>query len=306
MESKNFNNSLGFKLGCIVITTLTYSWPSPAKLNLFLHLVGRRRDGYHKLQTVFQLVDYCDELIFTARSDSQINCSCISLFDPVTSAIIPDADNLVIKAANLLQAKTKTYSGVDIIIKKRIPIGGGLGGGSSNAATALVALNSMWQLNLPLDKLLQLGRLLGADVPVFIDGRTSWAEGIGEKLQAIVLPEKWFVVLVPPVTISTKKLFLHSQLTYNTAAIRIQTFLDGRANTHNDFEKIVRQDYPVVAEALDFLSHFAPAHLSGTGSCVFAAFDNKLQAEVVLKKIKPRYQAFMSKGLITSPLHAIK
>ncbi|MES2141943.1 MAG: 4-(cytidine 5'-diphospho)-2-C-methyl-D-erythritol kinase [Pseudomonadota bacterium] len=287
------------------MTRLSRSWPSPAKLNLFLHIVGRRSDGYHKLQTVFQLLDYCDELVFTERSDSQINCSCLSLFDPVTPAIIPDADNLVIKAANLLQIKTKTYPGVDIIVKKRIPIGGGLGGGSSNAATTLIALNFIWGLKLSLDELLRLGRTLGADVPLFIDGRTSWAEGIGEKLQTIVLPETWFIVLVPSLSISTKKLFSHTQLTYNTATIRIQTFLDGHLKTHNDFEHIVRQDYPVVAEALDFLNHFAPARLSGTGSCVFAAFDTKLQAEVVLKKIKPRYQAFISKGLMTSPLRQI-
>ena len=287
------------------MTRLSRSWPAPAKLNLFLHIVGRRSDGYHKLQTVFQLLDYCDELVFTQRSDPQINCSCLSLLDPITPAIIPDADNLVIKAAKLLQIKTKTYPGVDIIVKKRIPIGGGLGGGSSNAATTLIALNFIWELKLSLDELLRLGRTLGADVPLFIDGRTSWAEGIGEKLQTIVLPETWFVILVPPLSISTKKLFSHTQLTYNTATIRIQTFLDEHLKTHNDFEHIIRQDYPVVAKALDFLNYFAPARLSGTGSCVFAAFDTKLQAEVVLKKIKPRYQAFISKGLIASPLRQI-
>lgn len=304
MESKSFNNPLEFKLSLVMMRSSHY-WPSPAKLNLFLHLTGRRCDGYHKLQTIFQLLDYTDELVFTERSDSQINCTCLSLLDPVTSAIIPDSDNLVIKAANLLQVKTKNYPGIDILIKKRIPIGGGLGGGSSNAATTLIALNSIWQLNLSTHALLQLGLTLGADVPVFIDGRTSWAEGIGEKLQTIVLPEKWFLVLIPPVSISTKKLFSHPQLTCNTTAIRIQTFLDEHSKTHNDFETIVRQDYPVVAEALDFLNHFASARLSGTGSCIFAAFDTKLQAEVVLKKIKSRYRSFISKGLMTSPLRKI-
>lgn len=279
-----------------------YSWPSPAKLNLFLHLTARRRDGYHELQTVFQLLNYCDELIFTPRQDSQINCSCLSLVNPVTSAIIPDTDNLVIKAAQLLQAKTNTYPGVDILLKKRIPLGSGMGGGSSNAATTLVALNLLWKCALPLEELLALGLTLGADVPVFIKGKTSWAEGIGEKLQAITLPEKWFLVVVPPVSISTKKLFSHSQLTYNTAPIRIQTFLNESSKTQNDFEKLVRQDYPVVSEALDYLNHFVPARLSGTGSCIFATFDTKIAAETLLKKIIPRYQGFISKGLLTSPL----
>ena len=284
------------------MATALHSWPSPAKLNLFLHLTGRRRDGYHELQTIFQLLDYADELVFTPRADPQINATCLSLLNPVTAAIIPDEDNLVIKAAKLLQAKTKTYPGVDILIKKRIPIGGGLGGGSSNAATTLVALNYLWQLHLSQDELMQLGLSLGADVPVFIAGKTSWGEGIGEKLQAITLPETWFVVLIPPLTVSTAKLFSHPRLTYRTAAIRIQTFLNEHIKTHNDFEGIVRQDYPLIAEALDFLNHFAPARLSGTGACVFAALDTKVQAEALLTKIKKRYQGFISKGLTRSPL----
>lgn len=281
------------------------NWPSPAKLNLFLHIVGRRSDGYHELQTVFQLLDYGDELSFTPRSDSQINCDCLSLLNPVTAAIIPDADNLAIKAASLLQSKTKTYPGVDILIKKRIPIGGGLGGGSSNAATTLIALNQYWQLSLSCDELSELGLTLGADVPVFIRGSTSWAEGIGEKLQAIQLPEKWFLILIPQITISTAKLFLHPQLTYNTAPIRIQTFLSGHLKTHNDFEEIVRQDYPVIAEALDFLQCFVPARLSGTGACIFAVLDNEKQAKSLLEKVKMHYQSFICKGLTRSPLRQI-
>ncbi len=284
------------------MATPLYHWPSPAKLNLFLHIIRRRSDGYHDIQTVFQLLDYGDELVFTPRMDSQINCTCLSLLNPVTAAIIPDEDNLVIKAAKQLQAKTKTYPGIDILIKKRIPIGSGLGGGSSNAATTLVALNCLWQLNLSQNELLTLGRCLGADVPVFITGKTSWAEGIGEKLRAITLPETWYVVLMPPLSVSTAKLFSHPQLTYSTTAIRIQTFLNEHIKTHNDFEEVVRQDYPAIAEALDFLNHFAPAKLSGTGSCVFAALDTKAQAEALLKKIKKRYQGFISKGLTTSPL----
>lgn len=278
------------------------SWPAPAKLNLFLHLTGRRPDGYHELQTVFQLIDYGDELSFTPRKDPQINCTCLSLFNPVTAAIIPDADNLAIKAARLLQTNVKNAPGVDILIKKRIPIGAGLGGGSSNAATTLLVLNHLWNIHLSLDELLSLGATLGADVPLFVKGETSWAEGIGEQLQTIRLAEKWFVLLIPPLSISTTKLFSHPRLTYNTAAIKIQNFLSGSLTTHNDFENILRQDYPVMAEALDFLNHLAPARLSGTGACVFATLNSKAEAEALLEKIKAPYRGFLSKGLTTSPL----
>jgi 4-diphosphocytidyl-2-C-methyl-D-erythritol kinase len=287
------------------LNTPILSWPAPAKVNLFLHLIGRRNDGYHELQTVLQLLDYCDELVFTLRSDSQINCTCFSLLDPATAAVIPDADNLAVKAAHLLQTKTTTYPGVDILIKKRIPIGGGLGGGSSNAATTLIALNLLWQMYLPEMELSQLGLTLGADVPVFIAGHTSWAEGIGEKLQTMILPEKWFVIVIPPIAVSTAKLFSHPQLTYNTTPIRIQTFLSKHLKTHNDFETIIRLDYPVIAEALDFLHHFAKARLSGTGSCIFASVNNKEQAEDLLKEVTVRYQGFICKGLTTSPLRQI-
>lgn len=279
-----------------------YYWPAPAKLNLFLHLIGRRPDRYHELQTVFQLIDYCDELAFTPRRDPQINCTCLSLLNPTTAAIIPDEDNLAIKAARLLQAKTKNQPGVDILIKKRIPIGGGLGGGSSNAATTLVVLNHLWNTRLTLDELLSLGATLGADVPLFIQGETSWAEGIGEKLQTLQLPEKWFVVVIPHLSISTKKIFSHPRLTYNTTRIKIQTFLNGSLTTHNDFETIVRQDYPVIEEALDFLNHYAPARLSGTGASIFVTFDTKIEAEALLEKIKAPYRGFVCKGLTTSPL----
>ena len=282
------------------------TWLAPAKLNLFLHLTGRRQDGYHELQTVFQLIDYCDELSFTLKPDPQINCTCISLLNPVTAAIIPDEDNLAIKAAHLLQAKCKRVCGVDILIKKRIPIGGGLGGGSSDAATTLLALNYLWKINLSLDELLRLGVTLGADVPVFIKGETSWAAGIGEQLQPISLAEKWFVVMIPPLSISTAKLFSHPRLTYNTSPIKIQTFLSGSLATHNDFETIVRQDYPMIAEALDFLNHFAPARLSGTGASVFATLNNKAEATALLQKIKAPYRGFLCKGLTTSPLRQVR
>lgn len=283
---------------------MTY-WPAPAKLNLFLQLIGRRPCHYHELQTVFQLIDYCDELSFTKRTDPQINCTCLSLLNPVTAAVIPDEDNLAIKAARLLQNRNKNSPGVDILIKKRIPIGGGLGGGSSNAATTLIVLNHLWKLHLSLDELLRLGATLGADVPLFIKGETSWAEGIGEKLQSIPLPEKWFVVMIPPLSISTKKLFSHPQLTYNTTPITIQTFLSGSLTTRNDFESIVRQDYPMIAEGLDFLNHYAPARLSGTGASIFATLESKIAAEALLEKIKVPFRGFVCKGLATSPLQQI-
>ncbi len=279
-----------------------YYWPAPAKLNLFLHLTARRPDHYHELQTIFQLIDYCDELSFTQRTDPQINCTCLSLLNPVTAAIIPDEDNLAIKAARLLQARNKNLPGVDILIKKRIPIGGGLGGGSSNAATTLIVLNHLWNIRLSLEELLSLGARLGADVPLFIQGETSWAEGIGEKLQAIRLAEKWFVVMIPPVPISTKKLFSHPRLTYHTTPIKIQSFLSGSSPTHNDFEPIIRQDYPVLSEGLDFLNHYAPARLSGTGASIFATLNTKIEAKALLEKIKAPYRGFACKGLSTSPL----
>ena len=279
------------------------SWPATAKLNLFLHLTARRQDGYHQLQTFFQLLDYSDELIFTERSDTQITATCLPLSTCVTSAIIPDADNLAVRAAHLLRTNSKRTRGVNILIKKRIPIGGGLGGGSSNAATTLMALNILWQLKLSTAELLRLGVSLGADVPIFIKGRSSWAEGIGEELHPLAVPPRWFLVIIPPVSICTAKLFSHPGLTYATAPIRIRAFLDGTVTTGNDFEKLVRYQYPVVAQALDFLNRFAPARLSGTGACIFSAFDKKAEAETVLKKIKPYYQGFISKGLNIAPLH---
>lgn len=280
-------------------------WPSPAKINLFLHIIGRRKDGYHNLQTIFQLLDYGDALTFTPRSDQQINATFFYLLNPVSQPSILETDNLVLKAAKLLRqyTKNKTIPGMDIRIEKRIPIGGGLGGGSSNAATTLLALNYLWQINLSQEELLKLGLQLGADVPIFIKGRTSWAEGIGEKLKPIRLPETWYLVLIPPQTVSTSKLFSDPRLTYNTTAIRIQTFLHGYSKTVNDFERVVRQSYPVVAEALDFLNRFAHAHLSGTGSCIFAAFETETQAKLLQKKIESHYPSFISKGLKLSPLH---
>lgn len=279
-----------------------FTWSSPAKLNLFLHLTGKRADGYHTLQTVFQLIDYGDELIFTPRSDHQITCTCIGLESKIQQAIIPEEDNLAIKAARLLQQYGKTNQGVNILIKKRIPIGSGLGGGSSNAATTLLALNALWKLPLSKLTLQRLGLSLGADVPIFLEGASSWAEGIGEQLQAITLPKRYFVVVIPPVAIHTKKLFSHPRLTYRTTPIRIQTFLNEPLATRNDFEVIVRQTYPKVAVAMDFLNHYGVARLSGTGSCVFTELETQAQARALYEQVRFHYPSFCCQGLSASPL----
>lgn len=265
---------------------------SPAKLNLFLHILGRRSDGYHNLQTVFQLLDYCDDMIFTRRADSEICLSSNAL-----STMGPPEKNLVIRAARLLQQISDTTQGVDIQLTKRIPIGGGLGGGSSNAATTLMALNQLWQLGINPSVLAQLGLQLGADVPVFIQGNTAWAEGIGEILQPIELAEKWFVVLVPPCTISSAEFFLHDELTRNTPAITIQQFLSEPIVIRNDFERLACNRYPMVAQAINWLSQFAPARLTGSGACVFAAVKNQDQARAIVQQTPQPLQGFAAKGV---------
>lgn len=276
--------------------TNTLRCPAPAKLNLFLHIVGRRSDGYHNLQTVFQLLDYCDELTFQYRDDGQIH-----LHD--ASSEIPPAQNLIMRAAHLLQKIMPTSLGADIYLDKKIPIGGGLGGGSSNAATTLLALNHLWQLHLPLTRLAELGLALGADIPVFIHGHSAWAEGVGEKLQAVDLPESWFVVLIPPCQISSAEFFSHPQLTRDTPPITISRFLQGHG--HNDFEALARKLYPEVATALDWLSHYAPARLTGSGSCVFATVADELSAKQIIEQIPSGFRGFIAKAVNHSPLHAV-
>lgn len=270
-------------------------WPAPAKLNLFLHITGQRHDGYHEIQTVFQFLDFYDELFFNIRSDHQI-----ILKNPIAG--IADQENLVIKAAQKLQSVSKNTGGVNIFLRKHIPIGSGLGGGSSNAATTLVALNKLWKLNLSQTELLQLGLELGADVPVFINGHAAWAEGIGDKLTPINLPEVWHVVIIPPVAISTAKIFSATELTRNTGPITIHQFLAHQPVTHNDCEPLVKKLYPAVAEALDWLSQFAPAKLTGTGSCVFASLETQEEACAIVEKVPKSFRAFSAKGINISPL----
>ena len=278
----------------------TNLWLSPAKLNLFLHILGRRPDGYHQLQTVFQLIDFCDELIIQSTKSNTIYLETIYKQLPIEEIAIEK--NLVLRAAQLLQNMTSSSVGANIKLYKKIPMGGGLGGGSSNAATTLIALNDLWQLKLSNDQLCQLGQQLGADVPVFIKGKSAWAEGIGEQLQPLILKEKWFVIIVPPCSVSTTKIFSHPQLTRDTSACKIHAFLADDIVTRNDCENVVRLSYPIIAEALDWLNQYAPARLTGTGGCIFASFIQEKEAHKVAQKIPKPFCGFVAKGLHDSPL----
>lgn len=269
-------------------------WPAPAKINRFLHILGRRDDGYHLLQTVFQFVDYGDELTFDVRRDGQIRRL------TALEGILPASD-LTVKAALLLQQAAGTRQGVDIQLNKRLPIGGGLGGGSSDAATTLVALNALWNLDFSVDALATLGLQLGADVPVFVRGQAAWAEGVGEQLTPLELDEPWYVILAPSVSVATKDVFNAPELTRNSNPITIRDFLSGRA-VSNVCEPVVCARYPAVAQALTWLSQFAPARMSGTGSCLFAAFPSQASAADVLLRIPELWQGFVAQGKNLSPL----
>lgn len=270
-------------------------WPAPAKLNLFLHVLGRRPDGYHELQTAFQFVDLCDEISFDVRNHSRI----VRVEGP---AEVPEWDDLTVRAAQRLQKEQQTGRplGVGIHVRKRIPLGSGLGGGSSDAATTLVALNALWGLGLSIDRLAFLGRDLGADVPVFVRGQAAWAEGVGDEITPLDLPELTYVLIYPGVVVSTAEIFQAPELTRNSAAITIRAFLesDGR----NDCEQVVRARYPEVAAALEWLGQFAPARLTGTGSCVYAAMGNFERAQMLLDQVPAGWQGFLVQGRNRSPL----
>jgi 4-diphosphocytidyl-2-C-methyl-D-erythritol kinase len=273
-------------------------WPAPAKLNLFLHVTGRRPDGYHELQTVFQLIDLCDTVAIHVGDDGRIERPS----GPV--GVDPDSD-LTVRAAKALQAATGCRMGASIRITKRIPMGGGLGGGSSDAATVLLALNHLWHCGLSVDELARLGLPLGADVPVFVRGSSAWAEGVGERLEPVELPERWYVVIHPGVAVPTKDVFQSPELTRNTPVITIRAFFGpgGLAGSRNDCEPVVRALYPEVADALSWLEKFAPARLTGTGSCIFAAFGSAIEAERVAARAPDRWRAFVARGLNVSPVH---
>ncbi len=273
--------------------TISRHWPAPAKLNLMLHITGRRQDDYHLLQTVFQFIDFSDSLDFSIRDDDVISRQS-------DWQVVAEADDLIVHAAKLLQQLSACNLGADINLQKRLPTGGGLGGGSSDAATTLVALNYLWGLELSIEQLAEIGLQLGADVPVFVHGKAAWAEGVGERLTAIEPEESWYLVLRPDCSVSTKEVFNLSDLTRNTPAIRIRDFLEDGG--HNDCESVVRNLYPQVAEALDWLAQFAVARMTGTGSCIFAGFDKQQQAESVHEKLPQGWEGFVAKGLNNSPL----
>lgn len=271
------------------------AWPAPAKLNLFLRIVGRRADGYHDLQTVFRLLDWGDELRLRVRPDGAI-----VRVNEVPG--VPAEADLVVRAARLLQAEAGVAQGAEIAVDKRIPMGGGLGGGSSDAATALVALNHLWGCGLDGDALASLAHRLGADVPVFVRGRSAWAEGVGERLTPVALPRRWYVVLDPGAHVPTAALFQAPELTRNAPPATISSFASGET-AENAFEPVVRTRHAKVAAALDWLSRFGRARLSGSGGCVFLETTSLAQARRVVRECPQAFAAQLAAGLEVSPLH---
>lgn len=271
------------------------AWPAPAKLNLFLHVLGRRADGYHRLQTVFQFLDHGDSLGFELRADAQLRRA------SGPDAVSADSD-LVLRAARLLQDEAGVRRGVDIHLHKRLPVGAGLGGGSSDAATTLVALNRLWQLDWPLERLAALAVQLGADVPVFVHGRAAWAEGIGEILTPVELSEPCYLVITPACQVVTAEIFNAPELKRDSPPIRMPQFLAGM--TRNDCWPVVRERYPQVAQAFDFIAQYGAARLTGTGASVFAVFATREAARAVQSEIPSGWTAFVAQGLNFSPLLA--
>ena len=276
---------------------MSFTLPAPAKLNLFLHIVGRRADGYHELQTVFQFVDLCDQLSFriTASSHIVLSGDCCD---------VNTVDNLVSKAARALQQAAGHDQGVEITLQKNIPVGAGLGGGSSDAATTLLALNHLWQTGLSLHELAKIGAQLGADVPIFVHGHAAWAEGIGDRLTPIEPFEPCYLIIKPDCSVATAEIFCHEQLTRHTTPIKIARFL-GQPNTcQNDCLGVVHQLYPQVKAAMQWLDEFSAARLTGTGACVFAEFENEDAATRVLEQLPGHWQGFVARGLNVSPTHS--
>jgi 4-diphosphocytidyl-2-C-methyl-D-erythritol kinase len=273
------------------------SWPAPAKLNLFLHILGRRADGYHELQSCFQFVDLCDEIAIAVRPDGEIRRSL-----PL-AGVAEDAD-LCLRAARALKSAAGSALGADIGLVKRIPIGGGLGGGSSDAATVLVALNHLWGLNFATHELAALGLNLGADVPVFVRGRVAWAEGVGERLTPLYPPqapaETNYLILKPNVFVSTAEVFQDLELTRNSPPITIHGFL--ATGGRNDCWSVVRRRYAEVARAFDWLSRFGAVRLTGTGACVFLACESEARGREILREVPPEWTGFLARGLNDSPL----
>jgi 4-diphosphocytidyl-2-C-methyl-D-erythritol kinase len=284
--------------------------PAPAKLNLFLHVTGRRPDGYHLLQTVFQLIDHGDTLDFDLRDDQQLR--------RVTDVPgVPEEQDLIIRALRLLQAEYsrrhgRTPPGISVAIDKRLPMGGGLGGGSSDAATALLAANHLWQAGLSRAELMALGLPLGADIPFFIFGRNAFAEGVGEELVAVDTPDCWFVVIEPGVAVPTPVIFQSEHLTRNTEPVRIADFssyFSSRADLKqygkNDLQAVATRLFPPVAEAVEWLGHHGDARMTGSGACVFCAFSSEAAADAVLSQVPPQWRGWKAKSLTQHPLGSI-
>ena len=276
------------------------AWPAPAKLNLFLHVTGRRADGYHTLQTAFRLIDLADMLRFSPRADGKV-----TLVRPLAG--VPPEQDLCLRAAALLKQATGHPGGVAIELDKRIPIGGGLGGGSSDAATTLIALNHLWQLGLKRGELQRLGLVLGADVPVFVLGENAFAEGVGEQLTPLALPPAWYLVLVPPVHVPTAAVFAAPELTREANPIKITAFFDGlkRRALRNDLEPVVSKRYPEVARHLAWLKQHGEARMSGSGACVYAEFSTESAARATHAQLPTAMRGLVARGLERHPLHAL-
>lgn len=268
--------------------------PAPAKLNLMLHILGRRGDGYHELQTLFQFLDFGDELGFALRDDGEIR-----LHTPIDG--VPHDSNLIVRAARQLQQQAGCALGADIWLDKRLPLGGGIGGGSSDAATTLLGLNRLWQLHWDEDRLASLGLSLGADVPVFVRGRAAFAEGVGEKLTPVTLGEPWFLVAIPQVLVSTVEVFSDPELTRDTPPIKVRSLLEG--GSRNDCQPVVEKRYPEVRNALILLNKFVSAKLTGTGACVFGSFPNRDDADKVARQLPATLPSFVAQGRNISMLH---
>lgn len=276
------------------VEEMTLSCPAPAKLNLFLHVTGRREDGYHLLQTLFRFIDLNDTLHFSLRKDGEVR-----RVNDIEG--VPEEQDLCVRAARLLQKETGCALGVNITVEKRIPMGGGLGGGSSDAATTLIALNRLWSLNLSRKRLMSVGLQLGADVPVFVFGENAFAEGVGEELQAYPLPEAWYVVLFPPVHVPTAKIFTHPELTRDSVSIIIRAL--SLQQCRNDLQSVVCSLYPEVADCIDELGKHGKAMMTGSGACVFAEFESRNRAEAVLQQLPRDMHGVAVQGLSRHPLH---
>jgi len=271
-------------------------WPAPAKLNLFLHITGRRDDGYHLLQSIFQLLDWGDSLDFRVRTDGEIK----RVNDVVG---VPEHEDLVVRAARALQRHSAQSLGADIRLQKILPMGGGVGGGSTDAATTLLALDHLWELATPIDELAGIGASLGADIPVFVRGKTAWAEGIGELLEPLELPDQWYLVVHPGVHIATAKLFLSKQLTRDCEVSTIADFIDGGCT--NVFEPVATQLYPEVKDALNWLDERLPrkSKMTGTGACVFAEVDSERDALELLSCLPAPWRGWAAKGVNRSTVY---